>query len=195
MDKKQLKFIFLFGIPLLIGTLITALDTLDIYLTQSLLRGIFSLIILLVSSIGFAFYFDKTNRKRSYLMKALSLSILISSFSSSLDFLIFLVRADFKLEDAHPNNEAPPGCECEFFTIFQYITIFCVGILFVAILIGGIVLGLKIDKRVTKKKKLELHRKKLDNHQLFRIKSIRVISTATPQTINGRKIVRSINPE
>ena len=141
MDKKHLKFIFLFGIPLLIGTLITVLDTLDIYLTQSLLRGILSLVILLVSSIGFAFYFDKTERKRSYLMKALSLSILISSFSSSLDFLIFLIRADFKLEVIPPDTESHTGCDCEYFTIFQYITVFCVSVLFVAILIGGIFFG------------------------------------------------------
>jgi hypothetical protein len=128
-------------------------------------------------------------------MKALSFSILISSFSSSLDFLIFLVRADFKLEKIPPNIETNTGCDCEYFTVFQYITVFCVSVLFVAILIGGIFLGLKIDRKIAKKRKPELQREKLDNHQLFRIKAIRVISTATPQMINGRKVIRSDNPE
>ena len=123
------------------------------------------------------------------------MSILISSFSSSLDFIIFLVRADFKLEQVPHDNETHASCDCEYFTIFQYIAIFSISILFVAILIGGIVLGLKIEHKKAKKKKLELQQENLGSHQLFRIKSIRIISTATPQMINGRKIVRSDSSE
>jgi hypothetical protein len=106
---------------------------------------------------------------------------------------MYLIRADFKLEELPPNNEILNSCECENYAIFQYITILSVSVLFIVILIGGIIIGLKIDNKFTKKNEMELQRKRMASRQLITIKAVRVISTASPRMINGRKVIRSDN--
>jgi len=190
MDKKKLKFIFFSGIPFLAGYFFTIFTLVDSFENRSLVKGILALSILFLSIIGYVYFFDKTEKILTYLMKALCFFLFISSLSSCAFFLIFIIKPDFEPDQIPPRRLKHYDYDWSKFNIFSYITVIIVIGLTVMLILTGILIGNKLEKKTKEKHMLKqiVHIDGKENHQLVRIKSIRVISTAQPLMVNGRKI-------
>jgi len=197
MDKKRLKFFFFYGIPFVAGYSFTIFTAVDCFENRSLVKGILALGILFLSIIGYVFFFDKTDKILTYLMKALCFFLFISSLSSCAFFLIFIIKPDFEPDQIPPRRLKYYDYDWSKFNLFSFITVLLVVGLILILILTGIFIGNKLEKKTKEKHMLKqiIHIDGKENHQFVRIKSIRVISTAQPQMINGRRIEKKDNSD
>ena len=202
MDKKRLKFFFFNGIPFVAGYSFTVFTAVDNFENRSILKGVLALSILFLSIIGYVYFFEKTEKISTYFMKSQCFFLFISSLSSCVFFLIFIIKPDFEPDQIPPRRRGwRINYDWNKFNIFSYITVYIVVGLIVILILTGIFIGNKLEKKI-KEKHLEEHMEKQivhidrkNNHQFVRIKSIRVISTAQPLMINGRRIEKKDDSE
>ena len=147
MDKKRLKFILFNGIPFTAGFLFMIFTIIESFENQSLVRGVIALSILFLSLVGIAYFFDKTKKILTYIMRSLSIFFAISSSSFCVFFFIFLIKPDFNAEHIPPRRARLFNYDWSKFNIFSYLTVFLVVFLIGALVIGANFLGYGLIKK------------------------------------------------
>jgi hypothetical protein len=173
MDKTSIRYISFYSVPTILGLLLIILSFGDTSEVLTLFRGVANFLVLFASTKGYTYFSHKSNKRKWFILRSLCLFLFLLSFPPNIFFFILSIIFYFK-----------------FVLIFPVILLLIIlGVLLTIAftLLAGLFIELEIDAKKMQLKK-QLEKAHTDPIKYAKIKSIRIISTAQPFMINGRKI-------
>ncbi|NHJ22881.1 MAG: hypothetical protein EAX91_18205 [Candidatus Lokiarchaeota archaeon] len=173
MDKTSIRFISFYSVPAILGLFLIILSIGDTSEVVYLFRYFAVFLVLFASTKGYIYFTHKSNKRKWFILRSLCLFLFLLSFPPCIFFFVLSIIFYF-----------------DFVSIFPAILLpILIGVLLTIAftILAELFIGLEIDKKKIQIKK-QLEKIHAGPIQYAKIKSIRIISTAQPLMINGRKI-------